>query len=104
MTVLAKQSMMHPLALWVQVVQHHISIARVACRKNNNLEVLRQVFKYFDCIGTNIDACLYHLASWKSHWQSNIVGSIQSIVAMNQSLIQIENYRLTVYMHIMLLS
>ena len=54
-TALSKESMMHVLAFRIKVIKHDVSIAAVRRRKDDDLEMLAQLFKSLDCVGSDID-------------------------------------------------
>ena len=92
--MLPEQPMVDVKVIGVEVVQNHIRIARVTGCEDDDLEVFAQILEDFLSIGSDVDACLDDLSSWEGDRQFNIVGWSQGIVAVNQSLIQIEDHTL----------
>ena len=90
--MVTEQSVVDVLIGRVQVVQHHVCVTRMTSRKDYHLEVLRKVFDYLLSIGSNVYASFNDLPSRKSNRQLHVVRRRQSIVAVNQSLIQVEHH------------
>lgn len=84
--------MVDVLVLRVKMIKDNICIAGMASCKHYHLEILRQIHQNLLSMGSDVDSSFDHLSVWKCYWQFNIVCSIQWLVAVNQSLIQIENH------------
>lgn len=88
---------MYVLILRIQVVQDDISVAGVTGGKDDDFEVFAQILEDLLGVGSDVDSCLYDFSGGEGDRQFDIVGWSQSIIAVDQCLIQIENYRFFAY-------
>lgn len=86
--------MMHPLSLFIKVVNNHVGVAAVTSSKYDDLEVFAKRLQNLSSIGPYVDACLDHLPIHKLDGQFHITSHVSGIIAMYQSLIQIEHQSL----------
>lgn len=66
--MLSEESLAYEFLLWVQVVQHDVCVARVACSKNNYLEAGGYLFEEAAGVGSDVypsDSCL---TVWEFDW------------------------------------
>ncbi len=96
-TVLSVQSVFNEFVIRVQVIKHHIGVARVRCSEHNHLKVFSQVLEDLFCVRANIDARFDYFSCWELDWQFDVMRRGQTVVAMNQGLIQVKYDALSVY-------
>ena len=84
--------MVDVLVIRIKVVQNHTRIARVACRKHDNLEFFSQILEDLPAIWPNVYARFDNLACWKLNRKFDVVFDVQILIAVDQSLIKVKNY------------
>lgn len=90
--MVAEQPVRNVLLIRVEVVQHHISIALVTCRKHYDLAELRQLFQQLHSMRSDINSSINLFSSGKLNLQTHIIRRLQSLIAVNQGLIQVQHY------------
>ena len=94
--VFSEQTMVYPLLLGIQVIQHYVGIAGVTSREHDDLEILGQMSEDFNRVGTDVYSGLYFLPRRKLDFQLDVTGEIHRVVAVDESFIEVENYCLPV--------
>ena len=90
--VLAEESVMDPLVFGVQVIDYYIGVACVAGGEDDDLEIFAEVFEDLLGVGADVDACFNELAGGKFDGQFDVVGRVEVVIAVNEGLVQIEDY------------
>ena len=60
--MLSEETVLDPLPLRIQVINDHISIARVTCCEDNHFEMLTQIPKNLSSVRPNVHSRLNYLA------------------------------------------
>jgi hypothetical protein len=79
--------MLNVLLLGVQMVDHHVGIARMAGREDNQLELLMQSLQNFNSSRPNVDARSDDLAVGERDGQLNLVLGLEILSAVNKCFI-----------------
>ena len=86
-TVLAEQSMMDELLIWVQMIQHNICIAGVAGCEHNHFKILSEILHNVNGMRSDVNPSFDDVACWEDNGELDIVRGLQILIAVNQSLI-----------------
>ena len=54
----SEESMVNVLALWVEVIEHHVGITAVGSSEDDDFEILAQFLKSLNGIRSNVDSSL----------------------------------------------
>jgi len=70
----------------------------VTCSENDHLKVAGKNFEQLNSVGPDIDPCLNLFPSGELDSYFDVKGRVQRLIAMDQSLVQIENNGLLIYL------
>lgn len=74
------------------MVQDNIGVTGVTSGEYNHLEVYGKSSQHLYCVRADVYPCLDHLPCWKLDWESDIVGYIHTLIAVDQGLIEVEHH------------
>lgn len=100
--MISEQSMVNVLIIGIQIVKDNVSITRVTCCKDDDFEMFTEVFKDLLSVRTDVDTSFNDLACGESNGKFDIVRRSQSVITVDQSFIQIENYCLFTWINTLL--
>ena len=85
---------MDVLLRWIQNVKNYIGVEAKRCCKDDDLKILVECFEHLNCIWANIYTGLDSLTRWQSDFHC-VVGrfELEALVAVDQSLIHVQNDR-----------
>ena len=90
MAVFSEKTMRNVFSLRIKAINDHIRIAFMTSSKYDNLEVLTKFFQALNCIRPNIDSCIDSSIIGEGDLQSNIIGHICRLIAVDQSFIKVK--------------
>jgi hypothetical protein len=88
--VLPVEPMVENNALGVQLVQNSVGVVLVTCREDYNLPFFSHLLQEGQGIGTNRETNCYWVTIYKN-MQSQIGFTLSVVVAVNESLVEVEN-------------
>lgn len=90
--VLSVESVLDESAIRIEIVKHDVRICFVRGCEHHNLIVLISLLKTFNCVRSNVDACLDRLPIREGHINYVVARVVLNVVdAMDKSLIQVKN-------------
>ena len=78
------------LPLGVEMIKHHSRITLVACGEHNYFAYLREFLQELLSVRPYVDSRVNLLAGGELYIELHIVGQVQSLIAMDQSLVQVQ--------------
>lgn len=80
------------LLLRIQVVQYHCRVTLVAGGEHDDFAYSRKLLQKLSGVGSDVDPRVDLFARGEPNIELNIVGQAQGFVAVDQSLVQVQNY------------
>lgn len=87
------------LLVGVEMVDYHVSVAFVTGREDDQLEIFGQLFEALSRIWPDIDPGFQHCPIGKLDRQSHIMIQGQILIAVDQSLVEVEHDGLPVVLY-----
>jgi hypothetical protein len=96
-TVLAVESVVDELLLWVEIVQNNVRVALVTGSEHDHLEVLVNGLQALKRSWSNVNPSVYNFSRRERYRKHDIwIGSLDIIAAVDKGLVQVENDRLSI--------
>jgi len=92
--VLAVETVLDEFVVGVNVIENSVSIHLVACRKNDDLEMLFGFLEALHDVGPDVDACVHSLFVGKIYLKNHVwVLRFYVVDTVDQSFIHVKNHK-----------
>lgn len=96
--MLAIQTVLDVLVIWVYVIKDCISVHLVACSKDDHLEVLGCFLQTLHDVRTDVDTCIHSFFIWEVNLKNHIwILSLDIINTMDKCFIHVKDHKFFLY-------